>query len=190
MCLVQALLPAPIAPLVGFVLGVAFVWAASDDLLPSDSPRPASRSVLVVALFSLLVFAPICAYFLAFTPDWSYGYLIDSERVPTAASLALVLLDVASVPAGFLVAASYARGRSTGPLLRIAGLPLLLAALFVAATLKRLSLDATYAQYQGDFGTRSVAGTPLGYALVWMTAVLVLASGWTLHLLRRIGRSR
>ena len=49
-----------------------------------------------------------------------------------------------------------------------------------------LSVQATFAQFHGDFGTRPVAGGSLGIALIWTTIVLGLATAWTSYALRRM----
>jgi hypothetical protein len=71
-------------------------------------------------------------------------------------------------------------------LLRLLGAPLLASAIFVIVLFPRLSVQATYAQFHGDFGTHAVAGGPLGYALIWTTLVLSGAFAWTAHALRRM----
>jgi hypothetical protein len=182
-------MPAPTAPLIGFALGVAFAWAASDELSRSAASGGASRSLVLVTLFSLLCFAPISAYFLAFAPDWSYAYLVDSQRLPSAVDLGLALLSVASVPAGFAIAARPASAKRLGPVVRLAAAPALVTIIFLFASIQRLTVHATYAQFHGDFGTRSVAGSPLGYALLWMAAVLGGAIAWTARCLRSMGAS-
>ena len=105
---------------------------------------------------------------MAFEADWSYAYFIDTRRIPSALQLALVLLDAASVPVGFVVgciARASAQARS-------------LCSRSVRRRLDRAdwhrsfrrtpSIQASYAQFHGDFGTRPVAGSSLGYALLWM----------------------
>ena len=176
---------APIAPLVGLSLGLLFAWAGR-----TPSARGAialsSHALLVVLAFSLLVYAPICSYFLAFSPDWSYAYLVNSERLPSTVDLGLVLVNAASVPIGFLTGARQLRLRPSTNLLRLGVVPATLSLLFVAVTIRRLGVDASYAQFHGDFGTRPLAGSPLGYALIWMLGVLGGATAWTTHSLRRI----
>jgi hypothetical protein len=183
------LVPAPIAPLIGFILGVIFAWGAADELGRNAGRVEGSRSFVIVTAFSLLVFAPVSAYFLAFAPDWSYAYLVDSQRLPSAVDLGLVLIDVVSVPTGFALAARSASFQELTRLVRLSALPALLVTSFVLATGQRLSVAATHAQYHGDFGTRSLAGSPTGYALLWMSAVLVGGVMWTLHSLRKLGRT-
>jgi hypothetical protein len=179
--------PAPVAPLVGFSLGVAFAWAAADELGRAGG-FSISRSLVVVTLFSLLVFAPVSAYFLAFAPDWAYAYLVDSQRLPSAVDLGLVLVDAASVPAGFALAARLASSHRFGQIVQLAAVPALLVAVFLLVSLPRLAVHGSFAQYHGDFGVRSVAGSPLGHALLWMTAVLLAAVAWTVRALRRISQ--
>jgi hypothetical protein len=175
--------------LIGFLLGVVFAWAAAEELARAGLSS-ATRSLLLAALFGLLVFAPVAGFFLAFSPDWSYAYVVDSQRLPGVVDLALVLTDAASVPAGFVVASRWAATRRLGALLRLAMIPALLTIVFVAAALPRLSVHATYAQYHGDFGTRTVSGSPLGYALLWMLSVLAAAIVWTLRSVRVMGQAR
>jgi hypothetical protein len=176
---------APIAPLVGLMLGVLFAWAGrapkSRTIHALSSP-----ALLVVICFSLLVFAPICSYFLAFAPDWSYAYLLDSEQLPSTVDLALVLVNAASVPAGFLAGSHHLQQRPSANVAKLAFLPFLLVLLFLAISVRRLGVEASYAQYHGDFGTRPLAGSPLGYAVLWMLLVLSGAAAWTAHSLRRL----
>jgi hypothetical protein len=138
--------------------------------------------------YALLVFAPVAGYFVAFEPDWSFAYFVDSERLPAVVPMAVVLLAAASVPAGFLAAVADARARRLGRLLRKAAIPGLIAAVLLLATFSRLRVHANYAQFHGDFGTRGVAGGPLGYALIWMLGVLAGATAWTLRALQRMSR--
>ena len=179
--------PAPLTPLLGFALGVACAWAAVGDLGRSTSGL-GGRALLVTMAYALLVFAPVAGYFVAFEPDWSFAYFVDSERLPAVVPIAVVLLAAASVPAGFLAAAADARAHRLGRVLRKAAVPAFLATTFLLATFSRLSVHANYAQFHGDFGTRGVAGGPLGYALIWMLGVLAAATAWTLRALQRMSR--
>jgi len=180
--------PAPLTPLLGFALGVACAWAAVGDLGRSTSGL-GGRALLLTTAFALLVFAPIAGYFVAFEPDWSFAYFVDSERLSAVVPIAVVLLAAASVPAGFLSAVADARARRLGRVLRKAVIPAGLAAVFLLATFSRLSVHANYAQFHGDFGTRGVAGGPLGYAVIWMLGVLAAATAWTLRALQRMSRN-
>lgn len=180
-------MPVLTAPLVGFALGVLFAWLAADDLERAGGLP--GRPLMVVILFSMLVFAPVCAFFLSFAPDWAYGYVVDPQRMPGVIDLGAALLDAASVPAGFAAAARFAKTHRSGPVLRLLAAPSLLALALTLSFAQRLGVQATYAQYHGDFGLRSVAGTPLGYALLWMALVLVAAVAWTVAWLRRSSRT-
>ncbi len=176
---------APIAPLVGLALGLFFALAACSPNTRS-SIALSSRALLVVILFSLLVYAPVCSYFLAFAPDWSYAYLVDSERLPSTLDLALVLINVASVPSGFVLGTRYSGPQQKHLIVRMAAVPATVSLLFIAVTIRRLGVYASYAQYHGDFGTRPLAGSTLGYALLWMLLVLSGATAWTAHNLKRV----
>ncbi len=173
-------MPAPLAPLIGFALGVGFAWWAREELARSQAGYAiGTRSLVIVTLFATLVFAPIGAYFLAFEADWSYAYFIDTRRIPSALQLGLVLLDAASVPVGFAVAASYAKSRKLVPLVAMGVPPMVVVLGCIAVAAGRLGIQASYAQFHGDFGTRPIAGSSLGYALLWMDTVLVLGVVWT-----------
>jgi hypothetical protein len=183
-------MPAPLAPFIGFALGVAFAWCARDELARSQSAAGiGSRSLVIVTLFATIVFAPIAGYFLAFEADWSYAYLIDTRRIPSALELALVLVDAASVPIGFAVAASYARGRRLAPVLTLGTSPALFVAACIALAAGRFGVQATYTQFHGDFGTRPASGSSLGHALLWMDALLVLGAVWTARQVQKLARA-
>jgi hypothetical protein len=130
------------------------------------------------------VFAPVCAYFLAFAGDWSIAYLADSRSIPSALLLLLVGLDAASVVFGFSVGRRSLGRRSLRAVTALIGVPLGAALVFVVLFYGRLRIDGTYLQVRGDFGTQPVAGGPLGYALVWMFGLLAAGFGLTLNLFR------
>lgn len=182
-------MPAFIAPLLGFVLGIVFAWSALDEIASEPASVLGSRSLLVSALFGVLVFAPAAGYFAVFDPDWAFAYLINARHIPSAVVLGLVILDALVVPAGFLLAAPHARRRRLGPTLALAGVPSAVALIAMMLLSRRLGVAGSYEQFQGDFGTRSVAGTELGYALVWVDGVLALAISLTVRELRRLSVS-
>jgi len=185
-------MPVFVAPLLGFVLGIVFAWSAIGELTAEPGTVWGSRGLQISALFGLLVFAPVAGYFAAFDTDWAFAYLVSARRIPSAIVLALVLLDAVSVPVGFVVGAPHARRRRIGPTLVLAGVPVALVALAVLVLSGRLGMAASYDQFHGDFGTRSIAGTALGYALVWMNGVLAVALALTVRELRKLspGASR
>ena len=180
-------MPALAAPFVGLLLGAFFAWVAADEL--SRDASISARTLTVVSLFGLLVYAPVAGYFLAFAPDWSYAYWIDSQRLPGSVDTAWVLLDAASVPLGFARTARHVRAKRTGPLLRLLAVPALVASALVLSTLPRLGVQASYVQFHGDFGTRPVAGSPLGYALLGMTLILLAGAAITVIWLRLSGQA-
>jgi hypothetical protein len=178
------------APLLAFTLGVIFAWAASDELARTGSSSVGSRALIVVAVFGLLVPVPIAAYFLALAQDWSYAYLVEGDRLTVALDMSLVLATAAAVPAGFRVAARSAASRELRATVGLTTGPLILTAVLIAALLPRLSVYGTYAQYHGDFGTRPVAGSFVGTALLWTNAVLLGAALWTYRCLQRLASTQ
>jgi hypothetical protein len=96
-----------------------------------------------------------------------------------------VLLASASPALGFWSFARVATSRRTETLTRGVAVPSIAATAFVLLLLPRLRLYATHAQFHGDFGTEPLVGSPVGYALVWMSVVAAAAAAWTVRLLRR-----
>jgi hypothetical protein len=178
-------MPAPLGPFVGLALGAIFAWVASESAARKAAPL-ALAPLALVTLFGLLVFSPIAAYFIAFEPDWAYAYLLDSSRRLGALHALLLLADVASVPFGFVLVSQSRPGPRGSTLLRLLGGPLLAISLYVVILFPRLAVQATYAQFHGGFGTRPVAGGPLGYAVIWSLVVLAGATSWTAYSLRHL----
>jgi hypothetical protein len=182
-------MPLPLGPLVGFALGVLLALFAPGGSLSEAGPAH-PRPRLLVALFASLVFAPVCAYFLAFAGDWSLAYLADSRSVPSALLLILVGVDAASVVFGFSVGRRSLARRSMREVTALIAAPLGAALVLVVLFYGRLRIDGTFHQVRGDFGTQPVAGGPLGYAIVWMLGLVAAGFGLTLRLLRERPRPR
>lgn len=180
-------MPAPLVPLVGFALGAAFAWAARDDLAGAGS-RLVSPSLAVVLLFALLVFLPACGYFLVFEPAWAYFYILEGARRFSALNLLTLMSAIASLPAGFLAASAPARAQRPLDVARLALIPAAVALVVVLSGLPRLAVRASYTQYHGDFGTEPLAGSSLGWAVLWATLVVTAAAIYTAVYLRRFGR--
>jgi hypothetical protein len=181
-------MPAIVAPLYGFALGVLYARAASEELARTRG-AVGSRALPVAGLFGVLVYGPACAYFIAFFPDWSYGYFVDAEHRPVALDMAAVLLASLSPVIGFSALSRSAASRRGTVLTRSLAAPSLAATAFVLLLLPRLRLYATHAQFHGDFGTEPLVGSPVGYALVWMALVVTAAAAWTVQLLRRFAEA-
>ena len=163
-------MPAMLGPLAGFALGVLLAWLRGED---ADREGSRDRALAIVALFAVLVFAPVNTYFLAFAGDWSFAYLIDSNTIPSALGLCLIVVDAALVVAGFALARRYDRSRPLGAALGLLGAAAGILLIVVLALLDRLRIDATFHQFRGDFGAQPIAGGPLGYALIWMDGILL-----------------
>ncbi len=170
-------MPALIGPIVGVVLGVALAWLCRGEAPREDPTDGRARArARVVALFGALVFAPACAYFLVFACDWALFYLVDSRAVPSALLLLLGILDAGAVMGGFWAGYRAARRRTAAAdraLLALGVGPGFAALALVFAFLARLRVDGTFNQVSARFGTRPVAGGPLGYAILWMGAMIV-----------------
>jgi hypothetical protein len=97
----------------------------------------------------------------------------------------IVLADIASVPLGFAVAARQARRRRITALLPWATVPMALAAVTVALLGRRLAVHGSYAQFRHRFGTVPLAGSQVGWAILWFAACVLTGAVLTARELRR-----
>lgn len=169
-------MPAFAGPLIGFALGALLArWGRG---------ARGVRGALPLFAFGVLVHAPACAYPLLFFPDWAFAYIIDARSIPSALTLALLLLDAAAPGLGFLLARRALAKEALGEdptahtiALSLAILPAGAAVLVSVALGPRLAIEGTYAMVHGAFGVAPLWKSPLGYALVWMGAC-VAAGAW------------
>ena len=162
-------MPALVGPLVALALGAALAFLCRGEVLREDHLAVRARAT-IAALFGALVFAPACAYFVIFAGDWAFFYLLDSRAVPSAALLVLVVADAALVPAGFLAGRRAAERRAERALVGLAVVPAAAAGALILAFFTKLRVEGTFHQVTERFGTRPVAGGPLGWAILWMGA--------------------
>ncbi len=177
-------MPLPLAALVALALGALFAHVARGELAQTDKPLLASRPMGIAIGFAAFVYAPAIGYFAAFHGDWAYLYLVPWRRVPSALDLVLVIACAALVPAGFLIAAPFARGKRRSAVMALIGAPAGVTALLALVFQHRLATSATFAQYAHDFGTQPTSATALGRAVLWAILVGVAATLWAVRLLR------
>jgi hypothetical protein len=177
--------PIVFAPLVGFLMGVVLAWASRDELTRHEGPLLLSRPVVVAAAFGFFVFAPIVGYFAAFHGDWSYLYLYPHSRIPSAVDLALVLLSGATVALGTGIATPAARSKKLGVVAWLGAVPATTAVGLFAWGARRLAVSATYAEFQGSFGTTPIGASTLGRGVLFMTIAGTLGIAWTFRSLAR-----
>jgi hypothetical protein len=166
--------PALFAPLVAITLGVTFAWLAVAEH-KSEEVGWSSHATRVVALFSALIYGPSVALLLFLSPDWSWAYLVDSARVPSALSMLWVLGSSALLVGAYVVAHPALRRRAHRRALALGLAPLAVSVVMAFVLLERLSTDASFRQFHGGFGARAVAGGPLGYELLWVDGLVVVA---------------
>lgn len=176
-------MPLPLAALVALALGALFAHVARSELAQTDALLP-SRPMAIVAAFAALVYAPAVGYFAAFHGDWAYMYFVPWRHVPSALDLVLVATCAALVPAGFLIAAPFARARRRAAVMALVGVPAGLATLLGIACEHRLATSATFVQYAHDFGTQPLSSTALGRAVLWAILVGAASTLWSVRLLR------
>lgn len=171
-------MPALLGPLVAVALGAALAWLVRGDA-PTDDDAAFRARVAVVVLYAGLVFAPACGYFMVFAGDWSLFYLADTRRIPSALGLVLVVMDAALVAVAFAVGHLMARRRQARALMAMVLVPAAMTLTGAAAFLPKLRVDGTYHQVTSRFGTTPVAGGPLGWAIVWMGAMIAVGFALT-----------
>jgi hypothetical protein len=164
--------PALVGPFLALALGAALAWLGRAEAPREDDGVRRAR-LAVAALFGALVYAPACAYFLVFAGDWALFYLADSRGVPSALELLLVVIDAGLVVAGFAAGYLAARRRAEVALFTLMVAPATIAAALTLAFVPRLRLEGTYHQVTARFGTQPLAGSPTGWAVLWMDAMIV-----------------
>ncbi len=176
-------MPIFVAPVFGFALGAFMAWIAAPSVAHDEGPLMMSRPYVIVAYFSSFVWLPVTGYFLAFHGDWSYLYLVSWQRVPSAIDMGLVLLAAASVLGGFWAAARPVRRRRFDAVAALVFAPATLGVVVLGAAWQRLSINGTYAQFHGDFGTQSMSSSVLGSGLLFMGSVLLAGIAWATYCL-------
>jgi hypothetical protein len=175
--------PLPLAALVAVSLGALFAHVARAEL-SLDEPLLSSRPLAIVSAFAGLVYLPAVAYFAAFHGDWAYMYFVAWRRVPSAIDLAVVLACAALVPAGFAIAAPFARSKRREIVMALIAAPAALAATLAIVFQHRVGTSATFAQFKHGFDTEPVARAALGRAMLVAIALTAGAALWAVRLLR------
>jgi len=180
--------PIPLVLWVGLLLGLAFARAASGVLSQTGNAGLSSPAFPIVSVFAVLVYAPVVGFSVSLAPDWACAYLIDTQRLPAAFETFSVVFAASSAVLGFIWGAEPSARRHwnvIGRRMILVGIALVTT---MAPLIPRFKVQATFTQYRGDFGIRPIAGTELGYALLWMLVLLGLAGTWTIFSLYRMGR--
>ena len=177
-------MPIPLAIPVGLVLGMALAWTARAELGRSEVPLLLVRPFLVALGLGILVFGPVIAYFAAWHGDWAYLYLAPRARIPSAVDFVLVLFSALSVPAGFAIAARWAVARRGSRIFQVTAALLAVVVIAAAASGRRLTVSASYAQYHQGFGNLPLGKSPLGRGILLSWSALALAYAWSFHALR------
>lgn len=176
-------MPVLFAPLVGFLLGVAFAWAGWAELARDDGPLVASRPFAVVVAFALLVFTPVVGYFALFHGDWAYLYAVPWHDVPSAIDFALVLASGGIVVLGFVAATPLVRRRKLSVVTTLAVVPGSIVIALFSLFARRMSVSATYAQFHGEFGTEPLTSSALGRGVLLMGVLLAAGVAWSVRAL-------
>jgi hypothetical protein len=168
-------MPALSLALLGFALGAGLCWSTVREL--SRPVRPlGGQALLVAAALGLTAFAPAVALILVVEPDWALGYWISMESLPGALPALWPLWCGLLVPLGFALSRRAARARAAAFSPIWLWVPLLAALAISLPFASRLSIQASFAQYRGDYALRPVVGGAFGYLLAWLLASLVAAA--------------
>lgn len=177
----------------GFLLGMVFAWSAADEQKRTRSPLQ-SEAAWVVLAFGIVVFGPSAGTLVAFHGDWSLSFWWPAAALP-APALAFCVLCCALAPlVGFGFGVAMLRRRKPLILLYVGGAALLGCAGASLFILPRLLVEASYVEFHSSFGSgfgagfgaRPIAGSTLGYSLLWIGALVSGVSLWTAHALRRL----
>lgn len=177
-------MPVVSLPLFSIVVGMLLSWSAR-----GRQGAASLRGGWLVMLYTLLVHAPACATLLALNPDWSCSYVISPGRLQTAMVLGSSLAVAGAVPLGFLFGGRRGRSRVSNPVVFGAVL-LLLVATNTLVFIEPLTRDASFVEYQNDFGVHGLAGSALGYSLIWAVVALGGALLFTHTHLRRLAQEQ
>jgi hypothetical protein len=164
---------------------MALAWGGRVELAQTDEPLVLSRPFAVVGGLAVFLYAPVVAYFAALHGDWAYLYFVPWRKIPSAVDLALVLVSVASVAGGFVIAVPSAIAKRGEHLTRLAAIPAVLAIVIVVLGARRLGVSASYAQFHGDFGTLPIGRSTLGRGVLASWIALSAGVFWALRALRR-----
>ncbi len=166
-------------------VALAWVEVAAPEL--RASPRDASglRSFRALALHQAMVASPALLYLLVRYPDWSFGYLVDGQRVPSAVGLCLAALQCALGVGTFSVGARWLRGHHPRRVRGALGILAVTAFVGVVALRERVLQVGTTVQFRGGFGLRPLFESELALALGWAFAVQAAAIVGVGVLLRR-----
>lgn len=170
-------MPLPLAPLVAFIIGVVLAWRSRAEMNPNDSVW--NYQTQAVALYATLVFAPAAGYFAMFAPDWSFAYFIDGRQVPSAISLTIVLISSFAVVGGFISSRRALQRHAPNELAWLAGCPLALIIIALAALHNRVGIAATYEQFTLNYGCEPIFTSRLGFACAWLDGIIVAGASLT-----------
>ncbi|MBK8257676.1 MAG: hypothetical protein IPK82_34025 [Polyangiaceae bacterium] len=164
-------MPAFAGPLVGLSIGALLSrWGRASQGF--------SRAAALL-LFGVIVFAPACAYPLLFFPDWAFAYWVDAKHIPSAFTLALLLIDALAPAVGYFLARRALDREVVGEnvpahtaALALIVVPAGIALVLSIAFFPSLATVGTRAMVRGDFGAEPLWRSALGFGLVWLLACI------------------
>ncbi|HMR09227.1 MAG TPA: hypothetical protein PKA88_25780 [Polyangiaceae bacterium] len=174
-------MPALVFPLLGFVIGLGLARIASGE----RGSTTESRDVVLAACFGAVLLGPTTAFLFALSPDWCLSYRVDSRRLPGFFPALLALGSACGPVLGVVCARALSWSRRPRLLWQLFALTLGSIAALLLVGSARLGRVASYTQFHDDFGVRPVAGSPLGYALLWLFSIVAVGVALTARGIRR-----
>lgn len=170
-------MPLPLAPFIAFIIGVFLAWRSRAEMNPNEGVW--NYQTHAVTLYAVLVFAPAAGYFAMFAPDWSFAYLIEGRQVPSALSLTIVLASASAVVGGFIASRRALERHAPNELAWLAGCPLALVIIALAALHNRVGIAATYEQFTLEFAREPIFTSRLGFAIAWIDGIIIAGASFT-----------
>jgi hypothetical protein len=170
------------------LVGASVAFAARVQIRTLQRPVFSTRYFFALMLFQLMIFLPVCVYFYAFYPDWSWMYLINTNTMSRGIGvMAMIAYPVASIM-GYLVGYYSARGGSDWVTVMFMVFMIVgLIGLFAVAA-DKLYWVGTYEQYHRAAGLKAVTATSL------LPSMLLALSGigvsWSYLLFRFVQEGR
>lgn len=177
-------MPAISLPLLSASMGLLLSWSAR-----ASRAMPQSRASWLVVFYTLLVHAPVATAILALNPDWTFAYFVPPGRVQMTLVLGTSLLVACVVPLAFFLGARLGPRGGLG-VVGWMGVLLLLSLANTLAFLTRFQRDASYVEFQNDFGGQGLSGSALGYTLIWALFTLGAVFLFTHSTLRKLAHEQ
>jgi hypothetical protein len=178
-------IPIPILLGLHALFGLAVAYASRTSTRLSSRSVLTSRAYLALLVSEGMLGVPIAIYLYVFYRDWSFMYLVDGARVPSALAVAIVATYPAIATAAYVLGVALLRARRDA-LLGGLVVGVMLASAGVAVVLRgRLLLVGPFGGYHGGYGMRALTRSALAPVGALLSGTLF--AGWA-YVVWRTGR--